>query len=149
MTRSASEVEGCSPNLLLAKTNNSLDVALSSHNSTPKRSTDNMMRSLAFVLAAFAAVSHLNNVVVVAFVPAAQRSGSFQPAKTVLPSRPPMSAVAAARLVLRMAEEGEKSENDVASKISADGTFYDDEVSNLRLILDSGGPNPRCQDSIF
>ena len=38
--------------------------------------------------------------------------------------------------ILKMSEEGEQQE-DVASKISADGTFYDDEVSKIHPLLES------------
>ena len=60
---------------------------------------------------------------------------SFHPAKAVVPTRPPSVATmaAASRMVaLRRMSEDENAES---SKISADGTFYDDEVRMLLFIV--------------
>jgi hypothetical protein len=79
-----------------------------------------MLRS--FVLAlCLCVLLQVNN----AFAP---RTQTFRRASCVTAAKPPAARVNSA-FVLRMAEEDKEGEK---AKVSADGTFYDDEVSSTR-----------------
>ena len=75
-----------------------------------------MLRHTLFIAVCIALFSQ-----VLAFAPASPRAMTFRPASSI-PGAKPTNA-----FVLRMADE----ETEAVSKIDADGTFYDDEVSAM------------------
>lgn len=61
-----------------------------------------------------------------AFAPAAPQIASFRPASCIAAAKPPRALTNTAFVLRMSSENGEKE----VSKISEDGTFYDDEVSS-------------------